>query len=1363
MNNQKYYIGLDIGTNAVGWAVTEPSYKLKKANGKDLWGVRMFEAAQTCEDYRASRVARRRLERRKQRIDWLQLVFNREISKVDVAFYQRLEESKFQEEDKRGDRPLGRFSLFNDPGFTDKEYHKVYPTIYHLRKALMDSKEPFDVRLVYLAVHHILKYRGHFLYGDLSLDSVTFDACMSKLTEHLQNEYEVTFPIGDPQKFAAVLTDKKLNITEKKKSLLKITGIQSKNKQLSAVLDALVGKTTSLNVLFGDAVTFEGTEKLCLADDFETIEGKLTELLGDHIELVLLIKGVYDWALLENIRGNSGDCKKRYLSDIKIESYEKHKADLKLLKKILNDIEDEEIRDSLRKEVLNDLGPDSENYAAYVGNSQGKRAGYDKFAAFLSKKLKKLEPKTEEIETILSELDRGEFLPLQRSTDNRIIPYQLHMEELNLILENASTYLPFLNETDESGLSRKEQIIEMFKFQIPYYVGPLNTSSPRSWLVRSNKKIFPWNFNRVVNKEKTAERFITRMTAKCTYIGEDVIPKNSLLYSKYMVLNELNVLKINGKNISVKTKQGIYNNLFMTGKKVTGKKLISYLRSIGEFEDGDRISGIDGDFKSTLYSHKVFAWLLDREKGEAMAEDIIRHIVLFGDDRKLLESWLKSAYGDKLTSAEQKSVLSLKFSGWGKMSREFLTEIYHVDEETGEAMNIMDGLWNTNNNLMQLLSSEFNFREAVADYRKSKFAAEKPTLKKYLDDSYAPSGIRRAIYQAMALIDEIERIMKCRPSRVFVNVAREPEERTAFRYTKENLDKIFESCGEEGAQLREELKNFSDSDLRQDKLYLYFLQMGRCMYSGKKIDIKLLETNLYDIDHIYPKSLTRDDSLGNRVLVSRSINEKKSDHYPIDREIQENCAALWDKLKEKGLMTSHKYNRLIRTTALTDAELERFISHKVVETSHSSKLIAELLQQKFGSRCEVVYVKAGNVSAFRQDQRISEDGTQKMSGMCDKDEITRQDPLFVRCREVNEFYHAKDAYLNIVVGNVYHVKFTKSPANYIKELRNNLEKKRRYSLNRVFDFNVERDGEQAWTAGQDGSIVMVRRTMRRNNILFTRLSREVKGALFDLQIVPKGKAQAPIKTSDPRMTVEKFGGYNKRAGAYFFLVEHNEKGKRIRSLEPVFLMYKNLYENDPMTYCKTILPEPLVDPRILIPRIKVDSLVSVNGFRMQISGRSGNSISYKNANQIIIAPQWHVYIKGLVKYLTRCKKAKKDIPITEYDHITLEENLALYDVLLQKLNSSLYCERFGTIISTLTDCKNKYELLDLADQCRVLVQILRLFDNSPNGVDLSLLCGKKAVGIISLSKKLKNNNYKLIHQSITGVFEQEIDLLSPSF
>lgn len=46
MDKKEYFLGLDMGTNSVGWAVTNLKYELVKVKGKDLWGIREFDSAE---------------------------------------------------------------------------------------------------------------------------------------------------------------------------------------------------------------------------------------------------------------------------------------------------------------------------------------------------------------------------------------------------------------------------------------------------------------------------------------------------------------------------------------------------------------------------------------------------------------------------------------------------------------------------------------------------------------------------------------------------------------------------------------------------------------------------------------------------------------------------------------------------------------------------------------------------------------------------------------------------------------------------------------------------------------------------------------------------------------------------------------------------------------------------------------------------------------------------------------------------------------------------------------------------------------------------------------------------------------------
>lgn len=96
-----YYLGLDIGTNSIGWAVTDKNYKLQKLNGKTLWGIRLFEEAVPAQERRLHRNARRRQQRRVERIKLLQELFAEAIAEKDPGFFCGWQKVNFMKKIKR--------------------------------------------------------------------------------------------------------------------------------------------------------------------------------------------------------------------------------------------------------------------------------------------------------------------------------------------------------------------------------------------------------------------------------------------------------------------------------------------------------------------------------------------------------------------------------------------------------------------------------------------------------------------------------------------------------------------------------------------------------------------------------------------------------------------------------------------------------------------------------------------------------------------------------------------------------------------------------------------------------------------------------------------------------------------------------------------------------------------------------------------------------------------------------------------------------------------------------------------------------------------------------------------------------------
>ena len=423
----------------------------------------------------------------------------------------------------------------------------------------------------------------------------------------------------------------------------------------------------------------------------------------------------------------------------------------------------------------------------------------------------------------------------------------------------------------------------------------------------------------------------------------------------------------------------------------------------------------------------------------------------------------------------------------------------------------------------------------------------------------------------------------------------------------------------------------------------------------------------------------------------------------------------------------------MRREELTATELAGFIERQIVETRQSTKLVAEILKEALPDT-EIVYVKAGTVSRFRQTYD------------------------FMKVREMNDLHHAKDAYLNIVVGNTYFVKFTKNAAWFIRE-----NPGRTYNLEKMFERDTIRDGETAWKAGNQGSIVWVRKMMDKNNILVTRRSYEVKGGLFDQMIMKKGKGQIPIKGSDDRLQdISKYGGYNKAAGAYFMLVEsQGKKGELQRTIEYVPIYLKTVIESSEESALEYLQKDRgLVCPRILLKKIKTDTLFKVDGFYMWLSGRTGKQLIFKGANQLLLTKDDQAMLKKVLKYVQRLKE-NKNLKITDKDEIVEQDLIKLYDTFIDKLENSVYARRLKLQGDTLIKKRDSFIALTMENKSIALSEILHLFQCQSTAANLKLIGGPASAGILVLNTNISNcKSVSIIHQSITGIYEQKIDLLT---
>lgn len=1331
-----YYLGLDLGTSSIGWAVTDEKYDILRFNKKFMWGTHLFDTGNTAAERRIFRTSRRRLKRKKNRIELLQTLFSEEISKKDFGFFQRLKESQYDIEDKT---VKNKNTLFMDKNYTDKDYHDEYPTIYHLRKALIDNEEnAFEIRKLYLAISHILSHRGHFLFeGELS-DNFEFDDIFNEFVKYLNEELNIEFRIKldvSLQEIKEILTDKMLNRTRKKEKLSELLE-EEKNKIYQEIWKLLVGNEAKMSIIF-DNKEYEETKISFSKGNYDEKEEEYESILGEKIVLIQKAKAIYDWMLLQNILKED-----KYLSYSKVKLYDEHKKDLKVLKDVLKKLDKKAY-----KEVFSEQGL-YENYA----KKNEKEEFYKKIKSYFND-----ENTNEIVKNILNKIELDSFLPKQKIKDNGVIPRQVHQKELEMILKNAQKYFTWLTEKDETGLSVSEKIMKIFKFKIPYYVGPLNSKSPFAWIERKEYgKILPWNFEKMVDVSKTAEKFVKRMTNKCTYLPEkDVIPKNSLLYTKYMVLNELNNLKIRGEKITVDLKQKIYIELFQKNKKIGMKTLVEFLKSQNIIVTKTEITGIDGTFNTSLGSYidmiKIFGEEnIVKDTYKKMIEDIILWITLYDEEKKLIKTKIEEKYSEKVTAEQIKLILKLKYKDWSRLSKEFLTEIETMDEETGELINIIQMLWRKNENIMELLSYKYDFSDKIKEYNGINDEEKNITYEDLVKDLQVSPSVKKMIWRALVIVKEIKKVTNKSPKKVFIEMARDTQ--TEKKRTEKRKDKLLElykniKNDDSVKELEKNLKDKTNDELKSKKLYLYYLQLGRCMYSGEVIRLEdLMNDNLYDIDHIYPQSKIKDDSFDNTVLVKKQINADKIDVYPIDKSIQVKCKALWTSLKEKGLMSNVKYERLTRTEEFSDDELAVFISRQIVETRQATKVLADLLKTIFGSDTRIVYVKAGLTSDFRQKFGI------------------------YKFRELNDYHHAHDGYLNIVTGNIYNTLFTDNPYNFIKDRKKD---NRAYNLNKVF----ERENN-VWNP--DTMITKIERYIYKIRPLFTRASYEQKGGFSDQNISSEKDKLRPLKLSGV-LSNTRYGGYDKIKNSYFFIVEYTEKKRRVRSIEtlPIYIKKLATGKESLEKYCKENLK--LVEPKVLISKLNYKSLIHSDGYEYYINSKTVNSITVQNGIQIILTKENYETYRKIYKNLEYLKLICKDEKIREEKFLEklprvlkrnkndkdLTENEVsekigrLYKEIFEKIEKGIFSKFKSTLPIYIEDCNKlrDFTVLNSYAKSRFIQEILKCLNSQQGEFDTKYTHNYSKKYNMQLNKsKILENNFCIINQSPTGLFEKKIFL-----
>lgn len=1353
-----YSIGLDIGTNSVGWAVITDDYKVpskkmkvlgntsKKYVKKNLLGALLFESGITAEGRRLKRTARRRYTRRRNRILYLQEIFSTEMAKIDESFFQRLDDSFLVPDEKRD----SKYPIFGNL-VKEKTYHDEFPTIYHLRKYLADSSKKADLRLVYLALAHMIKYRGHFLIeGDFNSRNNDIKKNFQDFLDTYNAIFESDLSLENSKQLEEIVKDK-ISKSAKKDRLLKLFPGEKNSGIFSEFLKLIVGNQADFRKYFNlDEKTSLHFSKESYDEDLETLLGHIGD---DYSDVFLKAKKLYDAILLSGILTVTDNETEAPLSSAMIMRYKEHEEDLALLKAYIRNISLETYNEVFKDDTKN-------GYAGYIDG----KTNQEDFYVYLKKLLTGLEG----ADYFLEKINREDLLRKQRTFDNGSIPYQIHLQEMRAIIDKQAKFYPFL-------AKNKEKIEKILTFRIPYYVGPLaRGNSDFAWSIRKrHEKITPWNFKDVIDKESSAEAFINRMTSFDLYLPEEkVLPKHSLLYETFTVYNELTKVRFIAEGmrdyqfLDSKQKKDIVRLYFKGKRKVTDKDIIDYLHAIDGY-DGIELKGIEKQFNSSLSTYHDLLNIinekefLDDSSNEAIIEEIIHTLTIF-EDREMIKQRL-SKFDNIFDKSVLKKLSRRHYTGWGKLSAKLINGIR--DEKSGKTILdylIDDGI--SNRNFMQLIHDDtLSFKKKI---QKAQIIGDQDNIKQVVQSLPGSPAIKKGILQSIKIVDELVKVMGRNPESIVVEMARENQYTNQGKSnSQQRLKRLEESLKELGSKILKEnipakLSKIDNNSLQNERLYLYYLQNGKDMYTGDDLDIDRLSN--YDIDHIIPQAFLKDNSIDNKVLVSSASNRGKSDDVP-SLDVVKKRKTFWHQLLKSKLISQRKFDNLTKAErgGLSPEDKAGFIQRQLVETRQITKHVARLLDERFNNKkdednkalrtVKIITLKSSLVSQFRKDFEL------------------------YKVREINDFHHAHDAYLNAVVASALLKKYPKLEPEFVygdypkynsfRERKSATEKVYFYSnIMNIFKKSItladgtvidrplievnEETGESVWNKESD--LATVRRVLSYPQVNVVKKVEVQSGGFSKESVQPHGNSDKliPRKTKKMIWDTKKYGGFDSPIVAYsVFVMAEREKGKSkklkpVKELVGITIMEKESFEKNKIDFLERRGLRNIQDENIIqLPKFSLFELE--NGRRRLLASAK----ELQKGNEFILPNK-------LVKLLYHVKNIHNTLEPEHLEYV--ETHRADFGEILDIV--SVFSEKYILAEANLEKIKEIYRKNVDAEISELVISFINLLTFTSIGAPATFKFFGNNIERRRYSSTAEILNATLIHQSVTGLYETRIDL-----
>ena len=535
--------------------------------------------------------------------------------------------------------------------------------------------------------------------------------------------------------------------------------------------------------------------------------------------------------------------------------------------------------------------------------------------------------------------DNGEVLDL-----SNVFTIGAYRKEIQRVFEIQKKYHPEL--TDEFC----DGYMLIFNRKRKYYEGPGNEKS-RTDYGRFTTKLDA-NGNYI-----TEDNIFEKLIGKCSVYPDELrAAAASYTAQEYNVLKDLNNLTINGRKLEKNEKHEIVERI-KSSNTINMRKIIS--DCMGENIDDFAGARIDKSGKEIFHKFEVYNKMrkalleigIDISSYSREELDEIGYIMTINTDKEAMmeafqKSWIDLSDDVKQCFINMRKTNGALFNKWQSFSLKIMNELIpEMYAQPKEQMTLLTEMGVTKGTQEEFAGLKYIPVDVVSE------DIFNPVVRRSVRISFKILNAVLKKYKALdTIVIEMPRDRNSEEQKKRINDSQKLNEKE-MEYIEKKLAVTY------GIKLSP--SDFSSQKQLSLKLKLWNEQDGICLYSGKTIDPNDIINNpqLFEIDHIIPRSISFDDARSNKVLVYRSENQKKGNQTPYyylthshsEWSFEQYKATVMNLSKKKEYAISRKkIQNLLYSEDITKMDvLKGFINRNINDTSYASRLVLNTIQNFF--------------------------------------------------------------------------------------------------------------------------------------------------------------------------------------------------------------------------------------------------------------------------------------------------------------------------------------------------------------------------------------------------------------------------------